>query len=407
MVVKETGRNDEGMESNLQIWRRNLYICCVASFVVAVGMSQMAPILPLYIEELGVTGAGEVARWSGIVYGCNFVSLAIFSPIWGRLADRYGRKPMILRASCWLGLIMIGMSFAQAVWQLVALRLLQGCLSGFQAAVVPLLAQETPKEHSGWAMGMFFSSQVTGALLGPLLGGFLAECTGIRASFLCIGTLCLLGCLALTRVRETHRPTVQKATVGLREMFAKLPHRRAIVGLFLTTLIMQFSLTCVQPILTVYVKELAPTTEHLAVVSGAVFSSAGFASMLFASRLGHLSDRIGSNRVLPASLLLAGLAAIPQGLVTAPWQLALLRFVHGIAVAGLMPSINNLIRQLAPAACMGRIYGFNQSFQFIGMFSGAFFGGHLVAIFGLRHMFYLVAVLLLADALWCHRTERS
>ncbi|WP_417082866.1 MFS transporter [Mitsuokella jalaludinii] len=190
-------------------------------------------------------------------------------------------------------------------------------------------------------------------------------------------------------------------------MFAKLPHRRAIVGLFLTTLIMQFSLTCVQPILTVYVKELAPTTEHLAVVSGAVFSSAGFASMLFASRLGHLSDRVGSNRVLPACLLLAGFAAIPQGLVTAPWQLALLRFVHGIAVAGLMPSINNLIRQLAPAACMGRIYGFNQSFQFIGMFSGAFFGGHLVAIFGLRHMFYVVAVLLLADALWCHRTERS
>ena len=84
--------------------------------------------LPLYIEELGVTGAGEVARWSGIVYGCNFVSLAIFSPIWGRLADRYGRKPMILRASCWLGLIMIGMSFAQSVWHLVALRLLQGCL---------------------------------------------------------------------------------------------------------------------------------------------------------------------------------------------------------------------------------------------------------------------------------------
>ena len=157
MVVKETGRYGEGMDSDLQVWRRNLYICCVASFVVAVGMSQMAPILPLYIEELGVTGAGEVARWSGIVYGCNFVSLAIFSPIWGRLADRYGRKPMILRASCWLGLIMIGMSFAQSVWHLVALRLLQGCLSGFQAAVVPLLAQETPKEHSGWAMGLFFS----------------------------------------------------------------------------------------------------------------------------------------------------------------------------------------------------------------------------------------------------------
>lgn len=366
------------MESNLQVWRRNLYICCIASFVVSVGMSQMAPILPLYIAQLGVEGVGEIARWSGIVFGCNFISLAIFSPIWGRLADRYGRKPMILRASCWLGVIMIGMAFAQ----------------------------ETPKEHSGWAMGMFFSAQVTGGLLGPLLGGFLAECIGIRQSFLLIGTLCLLGCLALTRVRETHRPAARQVTVGLREMFARLPHRGAIVGLFLTTLIMQFSLTCIQPILTVYVKELAPTTDHLAVIAGAVFSSAGFASMLFASRLGHISDRVGSSRVLPACLLLAGLVSIPQGFVTAPWQLALLRFVHGIAVAGLMPSINNLIRQLAPPSCMGRIYGFNQSFQFIGMFSGAFLGGHLAAFFGLRHMFFLVAILLLVDAIWCHRMER-
>lgn len=363
------------MESNLQVWRRNLYICCVASFVVSVGMSQMAPILPLYIAQLGVEGVGEIARWSGIVFGCNFISLAIFSPIWGRLADRYGRKPMILRASCWLGVIMIGMAFAQSVWHLVALRLMQGCLSGFQAAVVPLIAQETPKEHSGWAMGMFFSAQVTGGLLG-------------------------------TRVRETHRSVKQTASVGLREMFAALPHRGAIVGLFLTTLIMQFSLTCIQPILTVYVKELAPTTDHLAVIAGAVFSSAGFASMLFASRLGHISDRVGSNRVLPACLLLAGLVSIPQGFVTAPWQLALLRFVHGIAVAGLMPSINNLICQLAPSSCMGRIYGFNQSFQFIGMFSGAFLGGHLAAFFGLRHMFFLVAILLLVDAIWCHRMER-
>ncbi len=251
------------MESNLQVWRRNLYICCVASFVVSAGMSQMAPILPLYIAQLGVEGIGEIARWSGIVFGCNFISLAIFSPIWGRLADRYGRKPMILRASCWLGVIMIGMSFAQSVWHLVALRLMQGCLSGFQAAVVPLIAQETPKEHSGWAMGMFFSAQVTGGLLGPLLGGFLAECIGIRQSFLLIGTLCLLGCLALTRVRETHRPVKQTASVGLRELFAALPHRGAIVGLFLTTLIMQFSLTCIQPILTVYVKDTAAAAERM------------------------------------------------------------------------------------------------------------------------------------------------
>ena len=391
----------------MEIWKRNLYICCLASFIVSAGMSQMAPILPLYIAELGVADSGDVARWAGIVFGCNFISLAVFSPIWGKLADRYGRKPMILRASGWLGLIMIGMSFAQSVWHLVVLRLLQGCLSGFQAAVVPLIAQETPREHSGWAMGMFFTAQVTGGLLGPLIGGMISELIGIRHSFLLMGSLCLLGFLALTQVRETRRTAAARTPAGLRDVFSALPHRRAVVGLFLTTLVLHFSLTCIQPILTVYVSELAPDTEHLAVISGAVFSSAGFASMLTASRLGHISDRIGAQNVLPACLLLAGLVSIPQGLVTAPWQLALLRFLHGIAIAGLMPSVNSLIRQLTPPDCLGQIYGFNQSAQFIGMFSGAFLGGHLAAVFGIRQMFFAVALLLLIDAAWCRRTEKT
>lgn len=391
----------------MEIWKRNLYICCLASFIVSAGMSQMAPILPLYIAELGVADSGDVARWAGIVFGCNFISLAIFSPIWGKLADRYGRKPMILRASGWLGLIMIGMSFAQSVWHLVVLRLLQGCLSGFQAAVIPLIAQETPREHSGWAMGMFFTAQVTGGLLGPLIGGMISELIGIRHSFLLMGSLCLLGFLALTQVRETRRTAAAEAPAGLRDVFSALPHRRAVIGLFLTTLVLHFSLTCIQPILTVYVSELAPDTEHLAVISGAVFSSAGFASMLTASRLGHISDHIGAQNVLPACLLLAGLVSIPQGLVTAPWQLALLRFLHGIAIAGLMPSVNSLIRQLTPPACLGQIYGFNQSAQFIGMFSGAFLGGHLAAVFGIRQMFFAVALLLLIDAAWCRQAEKT
>ena len=391
----------------MEIWKRNLYICCLASFIVSAGMSQMAPILPLYIAELGVADSGDVARWAGIVFGCNFISLAIFSPVWGKLADRYGRKPMILRASGWLGLIMIGMSFAQSVWHLVVLRLLQGCLSGFQAAVIPLIAQETPREHSGWAMGMFFTAQVTGGLLGPLIGGMISELIGIRHSFLLMGSLCLLGFLALTQVRETRRTAAAEAPAGLRDVFSALPHRRAVIGLFLTTLVLHFSLTCIQPILTVYVSELAPDTEHLAVISGAVFSSAGFASMLTASRLGHISDHIGAQNVLPACLLLAGLVSIPQGLVTAPWQLALLRFLHGIAIAGLMPSVNSLIRQLTPPACLGQIYGFNQSAQFIGMFSGAFLGGHLAAVFGIRQMFFAVALLLLIDAAWCRQAEKT
>lgn len=303
----------------MEVWQRNLLICCIASFIVSVGMSQMAPILPLYIHELGVEAPEDVARWSGIVFGCNFVSLAIFSPIWGRLADRFGRKPMILRASGWLGCIMIALGFAQSVWQLAALRLMQGAMSGFQAAVVPLIAAETPRDKSGWAMSMFFAAQVTGGLLGPVFGGGLSEVIGYRHSFFLIGSLCLLGCLSLTLLRETRRPApAAVAARSTRETFAHLPYRSATFAVFLTTFLMHFSITCVQPMLTVYVAELAPDTEHLAVVSGFVFSCSGLASMLFASRLGHLSDTIGAHRVLLGSLALAGLVSFPQGIVATP-----------------------------------------------------------------------------------------
>ena len=395
------------MISNPPLWKKNLLICCVASFIVSIGMSQMAPILPLYIAELGVKNPADVARWAGIVFGCNFISLAIFSPIWGRLSDRFGRKPMILRASGWLGLIMIGMGFAQSVWHLMILRLLQGCLSGFQAAVIPLLAQETPKKHSGWAMGMFFTAQVSGGLMGPVFGGWLGETIGFRNSFFCMGTCCLLGFLALTQVHETPKTARMPRAGSPRPSLRRLPQRNVILGVFLTTVLLHFSLTCVAPLLAVYIQEIAGNIDHLAIISGTVFSAAGFASMLFASRFGQLADRIGSERILFSCLLLSGLVSIPQGFVTAPWQLGVLRFFHGIAIAGLMPSTNNLIRQLSPPALMGRIFGFNQSAQFIGMFSGAFFGGQLAALIGIRSLFLLVAALLIVNAIWCKFTIKT
>ncbi|MDD6133189.1 MAG: MFS transporter [Selenomonadaceae bacterium] len=395
------------MISNPPLWKKNLLICCVASFIVSIGMSQMAPILPLYIAELGVKNPADVARWAGIVFGCNFISLAIFSPIWGRLSDRFGRKPMILRASGWLGLIMIGMGFAQSVWHLMILRLLQGCLSGFQAAVIPLLAQETPKKHSGWAMGMFFTAQVSGGLMGPVFGGWLGETIGFRNSFFCMGTCCLLGFLALTQVHETPKTARMPRAGSPRPSLRRLPQRNVILGVFLTTVLLHFSLTCVAPLLAVYIQEIAGNIDHLAIISGTVFSAAGFASMLFASRFGKLADRIGSERILFSCLLLSGLVSIPQGFVTAPWQLGVLRFFHGIAIAGLMPSTNNLIRQLSPPALMGRIFGFNQSAQFIGMFSGAFFGGQLAALIGIRSLFLLVAALLIVNAIWCKFTIKT
>jgi MFS family permease len=334
----------------------------------------------------------------------NFVTLAIFSPIWGRLSDRYGRKLMCLRAVIWLAVINFGMGMAQHVYHLVILRLLQGALSGFLATAIPLVSSESPTHRAGWALGVFYTGQISGTLIGPLLGGWLAETVGFRHTYFVVAAFCLLSSLAIMGIHETRKASNTAAVkASNRDAFASLPRPTALYGVFVTTFTLQFSLMCIEPILTVYIAGLVPESDHIALISGAVFSSAGFASVLFGSRLGSLSDRIGTQKVLFGALLTACAVAIPQAFVTAPWQLGILRFIHGIAVAGLMPSINHLIKEFVPQEFLGRMYGINQSFQFIGMSSGAIFGGFIAEHFGISVLFFLAAAMLLASAGLCYK----
>ena len=388
----------------MEQWKRNVYICTLAAFITTVGMSQLAPMLPLYIRTLGVDDPGEVARWAGIIFAMNFVTLAVFSPIWGRLSDRYGRKIMCLRAVIWLAVINFGMGMAQNVYHLVILRLLQGALSGFLATAIPLVSSESPTHRAGWALGVFYTGQISGTLVGPLLGGWLAETVGFRHTYFVVAVFCLLSSLAIMGIHETRKVSdTDSVKASYRDVFASLPRPVALYGVFVTTFTLQFSLMCIEPILTVFIAGLVPESHHIALISGAVFSSAGFASALFGSRLGSLSDRIGAQKVLFCALLTACAVAVPQAYVTAPWQLGALRFIHGIAVAGLMPSVNHLIKDFTPPEFLGRMYGINQSFQFVGMSSGAIFGGFIAEHFGIPVLFFLMAAMLLASAALCYK----
>lgn len=386
----------------METWNKNLLVCWFSVFIVSSGMSQMAPMLPLYIEHLGIHDSAAVAQWSGLIFGSNFISLAIFSPIWGKFADKYGRKPMMIRASLWLAIIMTCMGFAQNVYQLLGLRIMQGALSGFQSAVVTLVATQTPKERAGWALGVLFSGQVGGALLGPLFGGYLAETIGFRGDFIAIGLLCLVAFVAVwLLIKEKPVIANEKALSG-HEVWQQLPRPKVTICLFVTTLIMQLALMSIQPIITVYISQISLTTTHVALISGAVFAASGLASIISAPKLGRLSDKIGPQKVLLAALFVAGLLFIPQAFVQTAWQLGVLRFLLGLATAGLLPSINTLIKRSTPDVITGRIFGYNQSAQFLGMFAGSIFGGQLAAAFGIQYVFFFTGALLLMNAYWVY-----
>lgn len=382
---------------NTPVWLRNLWVCTLVSFVVSAGMSQLAPILPLYIHELGVNGEAELARWSGIVFGCNFISLAVFSPVWGALADRYGCKPMVLRACLGLSLCMFLIGLAQSVHQLAGLRLMQGMLSGFVGAVITLVMAQTPQERGGWAMGLLMSGMVSGNLVGPLLGGWLSLALGLRGNFFFMSACAFTGfVLLLVLVREDFTPPQRAA--GWRERL-RFPVTRPLVALFLTSFVSQFALMCMAPVITVFIREMLPESGHVALISGAVFAAAGLAGILFGPSAGRWLDRRGAARMLPLFLLAAALLCPPQALARDPWTLAVLRFFFGAAIVGVLPAINTLIKAHTRTEFFSRVSGLNFSHQTLGIFAGSLTGGHVAARFGTPAVFWLGAAVLLANAL--------
>ena len=181
------------------IWKKNLYILSIAVFIAGIAFSEIMPFLPLYVASLGNFSHQELNFWSGFIYSGMFIISAITSPWWGKLADKKGRKLMILRASCGMAIAIGAMGLVTNVYQLFALRCLQGLFAGFVSNSNALIATQTPKEKAGQAMGTMASSVTAGTLLGPLIGGFLASVFSYRITFFITGFL-----LFVTSVSYTH-----------------------------------------------------------------------------------------------------------------------------------------------------------------------------------------------------------
>ncbi|MFD0697879.1 multidrug efflux MFS transporter [Paenibacillus sp. GCM10027628] len=386
----------------MPVWKRNLFACWFGVFVTGIGMSQIAPILPLFIKHLGVQDSGSATLLTGIAFGITFIVSAIFSPIWGSAADKIGRKPMLLRASLGMAIVIGCMGFAHNAYVLIGLRLLQGVITGYTTACTTLIATQTDKEHSGWALGTLSTASTSGSFIGPTLGGFIAEKFGLQASFFVTGGLMLVAFITTALfVKETFQRQ-DKKVLRIKEVWASVPEKGLTITLFISFLVMTVAMYAIEPIITVYVMQLSRNTSHIALISGLAFSASGLASIFAAPRLGRLSDRIGPHKVILATMIAAGILYIPQAFVSNPWQLTGLRFLLGFAAAGLAPSMNALVKKITPDSLTGRVFGLNVSAQYLGVFGGSVFGGQIAASLGIPWLFFIMSAVLLLGAVWVY-----
>ncbi|MBM7567838.1 MFS transporter [Paenibacillus sacheonensis] len=386
----------------MPIWKRNLIVCWFGMFVTGIGMSQIAPVLPLFIKHLGVQDSGSIAELSGIAFGVTFIVSAIFSPIWGAAADRFGRKPMLLRASLGMAVVIGCMGFAHHVYVLIGLRLVQGIITGYGTACTTLIATQTDKEHAGYALGTLSTASIAGSLLGPMVGGFVEENFGMQNVFFITGAMMLIAFLTTALFVQEAFARQTKQVQGAKEIWALIPEKSLTITMFVTFFVLTVALYSVEPIITVYIAELSHNLGHVALIAGITFSASGLANIVAAPRLGKLSDRIGAHKVMLFALAAAGIIFIPQAFVTSPWQLMALRFLLGLTSAGLTPAVNILIKKITPTAITGRVFGFTMSAGYLGVFGGAVLGGEVADWFGSRYVFIVTGMLLLANAAWVY-----
>jgi DHA1 family multidrug resistance protein-like MFS transporter len=345
-------------------WKRTLALMVGAQFTASLGFSVVFPFLPFYVAQLGSISNLSIEMLSGLIYASPALTMAIASPFWGAMADRRGRKPMVLRATFGGAVMFLLMGFVVNAEQLVALRVLQGLVTGILAAASALIVSVTPREHTGYAMGWLQVGLWSGNAAGPVLGGVLSDLTGYRAIFMVTAALLALSGLGVWLgveepfVREPGRGTARAGiSQGWRRILAD-PRLCATLTLrFLTSL----GRSTLAPILPLFVLHVTRGSTGVGTLTGLITGVESATSTLSAVYLGRLGDRIGHGRVALASALVTAACYVPQGFVDSVWLLLLLQGLSGLGVGGLLPSLSALLAQYSRLGEEGSVYGIENS----------------------------------------------
>jgi DHA1 family multidrug resistance protein-like MFS transporter len=365
----------------------------VVQLLSTAGFSLVFPFLPLYVREVGVATGGSIEFWAALVFSSQAITMTLSAPIWGALADRYGRKLMIARATLGGALLLGLMGFVQNAEQLVFLRTIQGAVTGVAAATTALVAAQTPPERSGSALGLLQTGRWIGVGLGPVAGGLLGDAFGFRESFWITGALLgLAGIAVVFGVKEEFEPQPPEERHGLLDDYRDLVTAPGMSSLYALTFLRSLGRSIIIPFASLFVVQLMGDGARAASVTGLIIGSAAFTGAVSAAWLGRLGDRVGHTRILIGAALVALLCHLPQPFVTDAWQLVVLQLLSGFAVGGLIPSVAALMNLWTPAGHQGATYGLENSVNASARIVAPMLGAGIALWLGLRGVFVGAAI---------------
>lgn len=379
-------------------WERNLVVLWIGVFFCSTAYSISIPFLPIFLNtELGVEN--HLETWSGFAFGITFLASALISPYWGSLADKYGRKPMLIRSGFSLAALYLINYFVHDPYLFLVIRVFQGLLAGFVPAAIALVATNTPENKTGYALGIMSTAGATGSIIGPLIGGVVSHYYGNRNAFLFSSAVVLISALIATffAKEQNFNPTAARSHVGddLKHAIANRPFFTLLGMVFITT----FSVMILEPLITVYVLKMGVSKSSASLSSGIIFSAVGIATVIMAPQWGKWGRRIGYRKVLFIGLIGGGIGNLLQFFVTNYIGFGILRFGYGLFFAAVFPSINAMIVQATEADFRGRAFSLNQSAAQLATMAGPIIGGLLGGWMPIRWIFIINGSSLVLSAL--------
>jgi MFS transporter, DHA1 family, multidrug resistance protein len=383
-------------------WRRTLYALWLAQLLSIIGFNLRIPFLPFFLEDLGTDTFEQQALWAGFITGGGAAVMAITAPMWGALADRYGRKMMVLRAMFVASVTISLMALATSPWHLLGLRFVEGAATGTVAAATTLIATVVPKERMGYAMGMMQMAVFSGSSIGPFIGGILADIIGFRATFVAAGSLLFLGGLiVLFFVTENFQRPAKKPEEQEKGEVSTLSIMlgASMLAMMLVLLVSRTGQSAAQPLVPLFMGYLGAEGAASS-YSGAALGLMGISSAISSVILGRLADRIGSRSILIFAVALAGVLYFPQAGAQSPLQFTLAMGLFGVALGGIMPTASAIVASLAPMERRGIIYGWTNSAMSVGAFIGPIGGTMIAAFIDLRIAFVFLGISMLVTAIY-------
>ena len=370
-------------------WKIVLALLVSFALLMSSSYTMLIPFLPIYLDkELGASRE-SLSMWSGLVFAISFAISAFAAPLWGKLSDKMGKKPMIIRSSVLIAVTYFFAGIVTTPFELFLVRAFQGVAAGLWPACLVMLSAYAPKKKLGFAMGLMQSANITGSILGPLLGGILATSFGMRNSFF-IGAVAL-SLISITTILFIKEPPKQESTDPVNQKapgyLSLLKDKNLLILLFVVGFT-NFVIMQIQPIVALYVEKLNQSSHDVMILSGLVLSLGGFAGAIAAPIWGKAGQKHGFYKTLTLSLIVAGSLIAMQGLPNVLWLFALMQFVCGLAFSGIFPSANSILVLFTPSNIRGTGFGLLFSAQMVGGAIGPIIGGFLVTFLSFNSVYF-------------------